>query len=179
MKRRPRSIVWVSFAVGFILTSVALAGRYDDFAAWAERDKASSTQLLLDMASAKSAHELAVALKKSASRQHKITTELIEVVHHHPELRCLADLGLEEEAFQRWNRQHPDAAQRRARLPEEALQTAAKLHRYTEVAQNEPTLVAAKKEVIARYRNDPEVAVAAEQLHVVLQDNERRLMHTF
>jgi hypothetical protein len=175
----PRSIVWLSLALGFISTSGVLAGRYDDFAAWAERDKASSTQLLLDMASAKSAHDLAVALKKSAGRQHKITSELIEVVHRHPELRCLADLGLEEEAFQRWSRQHPDAARRRARVPEEALQIAARLHRYTEVAQNEPTLVASKKENIAKYRNNPEVAAAAEELHAVLQDNERRLMKTF
>jgi phosphoribosyl-dephospho-CoA transferase len=178
VKRRPPGIVSASIVISFILTSSALGGRYDDFAAWAERDKASSRQLMLDMAFAKSAHELALALKASASRQHRITSELIEVVHHHPELRCLADLGLEDEAFQRWSRQHPDAAARRVQLPKEVLAVAARLHRYTELLESAPE-VAARHDVMAKYRHDPEVAAAAEQLHVVLQDNERRLMNTF
>jgi hypothetical protein len=183
-----------------------LAGGYGDFAAWAERDKASSTQLLLEMAYAKSAHDLAAALKNSATRLRKITSELIEIVHHHPELSCLADLGLDEEALRRWSQQHPDAGERRTRVPEEALQIAERIHYYTAVihnemtlseakkgARNDPDLVAAtekiqpliqelsaaKNEVVARYRNDPEVAAAAEQMHVVLQENERRLMITF
>jgi len=206
VKRYPRSIILISVTVGFIFTNSVLAGRYDDFAAWAERDKASSTQLLLEMAYAKSAHELAMALKNSASRQRKITSELIEVVHHHSELSCLADLGLDEKAFQRWSQQHPDAEKRRAGLPKEVLLTAARMHYYTAVIQNQTTLSevknathdnpdvvaatkeiqplvqklsAAKDEAIARYRHDPEVASAAERLHVVLQENERRLMSAF
>ena len=206
MKRYPRTIVAISLAASFISLSSALAGRYDDFAAWAERDKASSTQLLLEMAYAKSAHDLAVALKNSASRQRKMTGELIEVVHRHAELSCLADLGLDEEAFRRWSQKLPNAAERRARVPEEALQIAAKIHYCTAVIQNETTLSdakkaaphdpdvvaatkdiqplvqqlsAAKNEAVARYRNDPEVATAAQQLHVALQENERRLMSTF
>jgi len=160
------------------LSSSAFAGRYDDFAAWAERDKASSRQLLLDMAHAKNAHEFALAFKSSAKRQHKITTELIQIVHRHPELRCMAELGLDEDAFRRWSDQHPDADQHRARLPREVIQIAIGMQDYAKSLDRAPE-VAARQANISKYRHQPEVAAAAEQLGAVLRDNERRLLKTF
>ena len=176
MRRRVKllSCLLASFA----FASVALASRYDDFAAWAARDKASSHQLLLDMAHAKNAHEFALALKASAERQHRITTELIQVVHRHPELRCMAELGLDEEAFRRWSDQHPDAAEHRARLLPEVFRIATDMQDHTASLDRAPK-AAARHENTAKYRHDPEVAAAAQRLGVVLRDNERRLMNAF
>jgi Tat protein secretion system quality control protein TatD with DNase activity len=171
----------VSFSVGLLallLATSAVAERYDDLAKWAERDKASSRQLLLDMARAKSAHDFALALRASADRQHKITSELIDIVHHHPELRCMAELGLDEDAFQRWSEQHPDADERRAQLPREVIDIAKGMQKHSESLSRAPD-VAARQANTAKYRHDPEVVAAAEQLGSILQDNQRRLLKAF
>jgi hypothetical protein len=159
-------------------TSLVLASGYDDFAAWAARDKASSRQLLMDMAHAKNAHEFSLALKASATRQHKITTELIDVVRRHPEMRCMAELGLDEDAFQRWSDRHSDAAKRRDRLPIEVIQIAKGMQASADSLNKAPE-VAARQANVAKYRHDPEVAAATEQLGAVLRDNEQRLMKAF
>ena len=173
-----RAVAFSVCSLALCLATSAFAGQYDDLAKWAERDKASSRQLLLDWAHAKTAHDFALAVRATADRQHKITSELIQVVHRHPELRCMAELGLDEEAFRRWSEQHPDADERRARLPREVIEIAKGMQKHADSLNQAPE-VAAKQTNIAKYRHDPEVVAATAQLGAVLRDNERRLMATF
>ena len=98
------------------LVSPALADHYDDLAAWAKRDKSSSRQFVTDLGRCKSAREVALALRASSQREHKLTSDLIELVHRHPELRYVPELGLTNEGFRKWAEANPEAAEKRAAL---------------------------------------------------------------
>jgi hypothetical protein len=171
-----RTVLHLAFICGFV--SPAQAGQYDDLAAWAKRDKASSHQFTADLSGCKDAHEVALALRASAARQHKLTTDLIELVHRHPELRYIPELGLTEEAFRKWAQAHPEAAAKRAALPKEPLKISEDLRRYTASLEKAPERKASVK-VLVRFRGDPDVIVASSELRAVLADNEKRLMSTF
>ncbi len=90
----------------------------------------------------------------------------------------MAELGLDEDAFRRWSAQHPDAAERRALLSPEVFGIATDMQDHAASLNRAPE-VPARQENTAKYRQDPEVAAAAERLGVVLRDNERRLMNAF
>ena len=156
----------------------ATAGQYDDLAAWAKRDKASSHQFTADLSRCKNAHEVALALRASAARQHKLTSDLIDLVHRQPELRYVPELGLTEEGFRKWAQAHPEAAAKRAALPKEPVKISEDVPLYTASLEKTPERKASVK-VLAQYRGDPDVIVASSQLRAVLADNEKRLMSTF
>jgi len=155
----------------------ALAAQYDDLAAWAKRDKASSHQFIADLSKCNSAKEAALALRASATRQHKLTSDLIELIHRHAELRYVPELGLTNEGFRKWAEQHPEAAAKRAAIPQ-ALKIAEDVRGYTASLQNDPDSPASIR-TLARWRDDPDVIVASRELRAVLDDNEKRLMSTF
>src|ERR1700724_1872909 len=119
------------------LTGPALAGQYDDLAAWAKRDKASSHQFVADLSRCKSAREVALALRASAARQHKLTGDLIDLIHRHPELRYVPELGLTNEGFRKWAEAHPEAAARRAALGE-PMKISQDVRTYTASLENIP-----------------------------------------
>jgi hypothetical protein len=177
VKAITKSIISVA-ALACILTTPALAGRYDDLAAWAKRDKASSRQFIADLSRCKNAHEVALALRANAARQHKLTSDLIELVHQHPELRYVPELALTNEAFRRWAQAHPEAAAKLAAVPKEAFTITQDMRLYIESLRKTPESTASVK-VLAQYRNDPDVITASNELRAVLQDNEQRLMSTF
>ena len=156
----------------------AVAGQYDDLAAWGKRDKASSHQFITDLSHCKNAHEVALALRASATRQHKLTSDLIKLVQRHPELRYLPELGLTNEAFRKWAEAHPEAAAKRAALAKEPVSISQDVRSYTATLQKMPESEASVK-ILAQYRNDPDVIVASNELRALLQDNEQRLMSTF
>jgi len=54
--------------------SVSVVGRYQDLVAWAERDNQNSKQFAEELRKARSAKEVAAALRASARRQHKQPT---------------------------------------------------------------------------------------------------------
>jgi hypothetical protein len=170
----------VLLSVVLVCTAVtsAVAGEYDDLAAWAKRDKASSDQFMTDLSHCKNANEVALALRASATRQHKLTSDLIQLVHRHPELRYLPELGLTNEAFHKWADAHPEAAAKRAALPKEPVSISQDVRSYTATLQKMPESEASVK-ILAQYRDDPDVIVASRELRAVLQDNEQRLMSTF
>ena len=155
----------------------AYAGSYDDLAAWAKRDKASSHQFIGDLSRCKAAREVAAALRASSARQHKLTSDLIELIHRHPELRYVPELGLTNEGFRKWAEAHPEAAAKRAAIPQ-ALKIAEDVRGYTASLQNHPDSAASVR-TLARWRDDPDVIVASRELRAVLDDNEKRLMSTF
>jgi hypothetical protein len=170
------ALLLVPIVCGF--ATVAVAGQYDDLAAWAKRDKASSGQFVTDLSQCKSAHEVALALRASAKRQHQLTSDLIDLVNRHPELRYVPELGVTNEQFRKWAEAHPEAAAKRAALPKEALKIAEDLRVQTAALQKTPESQDSVR-TLARWRDDPDVIVASSELRAVLADNERRLMSTF
>ena len=171
----PRAVLLLAF--GYVLCSPAFAGQYDDLAAWAKRDKASSRQFITDFTRAKNAPEVAQALRASSARQHKLTSDLIDLVRRYPELRYVPELGLTNEGFRKWAEAHPEAAAKRATLSE-PMKISQDVRSYTASLENVPEYKAGVK-VLARYRDDPDVIVASRELRAVLDDNEKRLMSTF
>ena len=171
-----RTLLAVTFFCGAAIP--APAGQYDDLAAWAKRDKASSHQFIADLSRCKNGHEVALALRASATRQHKLTSDLIELVHRHPELRYVPELGLTNQQFRTWAEAHPEAAAKRAALPKETLRIAEDVRRYTATLGKTSERTASVK-TLARYRDDPDVIVAGRELRAVLNDNGKRLMSTF
>jgi hypothetical protein len=157
--------------------SRGLAGQYDDLTAWAKRDKASSHQFVTDLSRCKSAREVALALRASSARQHKLTSDLIDLVHRHPELRYVPELGLTNEGFRKWAEAHPEAAAKRAALGE-PMKISQDVRAYTASLENIPERTAGVR-TLAQYRDDPDVIVANRELRGVLDDNEKRLISTF
>ena len=164
-------------AVVCVLVSPALAGQYDDLAAWAKRDKASSHQFVTDLSRCKNAREVALALRASSQRQHKLTSDLIELIHRHPELRYVPELGLTNEGFRKWAEAHPEAAEKRAAL-NQPMKISQDVRAYTASLENIPESNATRR-VLAQYRDDPDIIVTSRELRAVLDDNEKRLMSTF
>jgi hypothetical protein len=160
------------------LVTSAPAGQYDDLAAWAKRDKASSHQFITDLSRCKNAHEVALALRASATRQHKLTSHLIQLVNQHSELHYVPELGLTNEQFRTWAEAHPEAAAKRAALPKETLKTAEDVRGYTASLGKTPESTASVK-ILAQYREDPDVIVASREVRAVLDDNGKRLIATF
>ena len=171
-----RTVLYLALMSAFV--SPAQAGQYGDLAAWTKRDKASSHQFTAELSRCKNAHEVALALRASAARQRKLTSDLIDLVHGHPELRYVPELGLTEEGFRKWTQAHPEAAAKRAALPKEPLKISEDVRLYTASLEKAPERKASVK-VLAQYRGDPDVIVASSELRAVLADNEKRLMSTF
>jgi hypothetical protein len=164
-------------AVACALVSTTLAGQYDDLAAWAKCDKASSHQFVTDLSRGKSSREIALALRASSARQHKLTSDLIDLVRRHPDLRYVPELGLTNEGFRKWAEAHPEAAAKRATL-NEPMKISQDVRAYTASLDNIPESKAGVR-TLAQYRDDPDVIVATRELRAVLDDNEKRLMSTF
>ena len=171
-----RLAILLAVACGFAAT--ALADEYDNLRAWGKRDKASCHQLIIDLSKCESAHEVALALRASATRQHQLTSDLIDLVHLHPELRYMPELGLTNEQFRKWAEAHPEAAAKRAALPQGAVKIAEDVRAYTASLQNDPDREASIR-TLARWRDDLDVIVATTELRSVLADNEKRLMAAF
>jgi hypothetical protein len=171
-----RTLLYIAFMS--LVVSTALAGQYDDLAAWAKRDKASSHQFIVDLSRCTDASEVALALRASARRQRKLTSDLVEIVHRHPELRYVPELGLTNEQFRSWAEAHPEAAAKRAGLPKEPLKISKDVRSYTASLEKAPESKASIK-TLARYRDDPDVIVASRELRGVLDDNGKRLMSAF
>ena len=170
-----RTLVIVSVLCAMFTS--AHAATYDDLAAWAKRDKASSHRFIADLSRCKNAHQVELAMRASSTRQHKLTSDLIELVHRHPELRYVPELGLTNEGFGKWAEAHPEAAAKRAAIPQ-LLKIAEDVRLYTASLKNTPESKSSIK-VMAQYRDNPDVIVAWRELRAVLDDNERRLMSTF
>ena len=171
----PRAILFLALAYAF--GSPAFGGQYDDLAAWAKRDKASIHQFITDFTRCKNARDVAQALRASSARQHKLTSDLIELVRRHPELRYVPELGLTDEGFRKWAEAHPEAAAKRAAL-NEPMKISQDMRSYNASLEKAAEYKAGGK-VLAQYQDDPDVIVASRELRAVLDDNEKRLMSAF
>ncbi len=170
----------VLYCMAFLcaLTASAIAGRYDDLARWTEGNKGSARQFLADLNQASGAHEVASAVKARDQRERKSTRSLIEIVHRHPELRYLPELGLGDDAFRRWALKHPEAAARRATVPKEAFAMIQDMRLYL-AGLLKSSLAARAIPKLSLYLKDPEVATATKEHQSALKADERRMMDLF
>jgi hypothetical protein len=168
----------VGVALVCVLVTQGLLAQYDDLSAWAQRDKASSDKFVTDLNRCKNAHEVALALRENATRQQKLTSDLIDLVQRHPELRYVPELGLTNEQFRTWTQAHPEADAIRRALPKEVLKISEdmRLHSDTLAIKSESE---SSIKILAKYRDDPEVILATGELRSALIDIEKRLMSTF
>jgi hypothetical protein len=169
---KPLAIPAAIFAA---LCSLAQAEDYDDLAAWAKRDNGNCQQWFADLIRARSAHEVASALRAQARRQRKTTDDLIQLLRARPELRNMPELGLDEGGLRQWIQTHPNARTRRA--PVEVIAISQEMLRSNEKLDASRGTQAHK--MLSKYRDDPEVAAASKELVAVLDDNRRRLMRMF
>lgn len=153
---------------------VGVVGRYEGLAAWARQDNQNSEQFVRDLRKARSAQDVALALKESAQRQQKTTDELVRLVHAYPELRNVPQLGLDDEGLRMWEQAHPDARKRQASLPPDVVAIQQQMHRSnTMLYANGRTQPA---DVLRKYRDNPEVVRASKELGQVLAENRRKLL---
>ncbi len=157
--------------------SPGLTGRYNDLMAWVAQDNDNSQQFTRDLRDARSARDVALALKTSARRQQKTTDELIRVIEVHPELRNAPQLGLDSEGLGMWKQAHPDAKARLQSLPAEVLGISEQVHRFNSALGANGGTEAAN--VLRKYRDDPEVVSASKELSEVLAENRRKLIEVF
>ena len=157
--------------------SVGVVGRYKALTEWAEQDNRSSQQLVSDLRKARSAKEVTAALKASALRQRKTTDNLVKLVHTYPELRNRPQLGLDDEGFRIWQQSHPDAKARLKSVPPEVIAISEQMRRSSEMLATNGG--SESSEVLRKYRGNPEIMLAAEELGKVLAENRRKLLEAF
>jgi len=157
--------------------SVSTIGRYKELADWAERDNQNSRQFANELRKAQNARDVAAALRASARRQRKTTDDLIKLVRSYAELRNCPQLGLDDEGIKLWEQSHPDAKVRRANIPPEVIAVSEQMRRFNEALEaNEGGQTS---QILGKYRGQPEVMPAAEELGRVLRENRRKLLEAF
>jgi hypothetical protein len=154
--------------------SVAAFGWYQKLAAWAREDNENSRQFSDDLRKSRSAKDVAAALKESARRQRKTTDRLAQLIHDHPELRDVPQLGLDREGLQIWERNHPDVTHRQTSVPPEVIAISEQMHRF-----NSELGASGGREAVAmlhKYHDDPEVRSAADELGAAMAENRKKLL---
>lgn len=175
---RMKSVAAVISAALCLLAVSVRAGKYDDLAEYIAHQTASGNQYIADLSSAKSANDVAAALRSSAREQKQIADELVAVLKRHPELRSMPELGLDRQALELWVEANPDADKRRSKAPPEALSLVDAMKRSTsELAAQQKHQQA--KQILAQYHGDPAVEAASNELRAVIENNRRRLLNAF
>jgi len=160
------------------LTALAIGRPYDDLAKWAEGNKASARQFLTDLSRSTDAHGVALAVRARDQHERASRRSLIEIVHHHPELRCVPELSLTNEEFRKWAQNHPDAAARRATVPKEAFTITQEMRLYlSDLLKSKLAAQAIPK--LSKYMKDPEVVAARKEQQAALQADKPRIMELF
>ena len=162
----------IRIAALIVILGVALAagaGRYDELAAWAKLDSADYAQLIADMNKARSAHEVAMAMKENARRQGKTNSMLLRFVRANPALHDAGRLGLGEQDQLSWRRQHPD----RMNLPREVNAIQEQMSRDMDAVNKAGNRMV---DQLRKYFGNPEVRSAANELERSNAENSRRLL---
>jgi len=153
-----------------VLTLHASAGRYDELAAWARQDSDDYAQLVAQLNRARNGHEVALAMMENVRRQRNTMKTLLQFVRAHPDLRNAAQLGLDKEGQVVWRQEHPD----RLSLPGEVLSIEREITRRMSAA--DAKAAAPMANIFRKYREDPDVSRAGEQLGKMWTENRQRLL---
>ena len=148
----------------------ASAGQHDELATWAKRDCDDSRAFVMQISRARSAHEVAAAMRENARRQRETVQTLLQFVRAHPDMRGAAQLALSEEGQQFWRDHHSGSVT----VPEEVTTTRRQLTDCVNGADAE-----AQKQMVSvlqKYNSDAEVLSASRALHEMWTENDRELL---
>jgi hypothetical protein len=154
----------------FIFALKANAGSYDELAVWAKQDSDDYAQLVMQINKARSAHEVALAMKENVRRQRNTISTLLRFVEAHPDLRDAAQLGLDKEGQLIWRQQHPD----RLKLPSEVVAIQEQINRRMNAADAKAAMPMAT--IFRKYRDDHEFTQAANEAEKMWADNRNKLL---
>jgi chromosome segregation ATPase len=147
------------------LTS-ALAAPNDELAAWAKQDCDDYRTLVTQIDHAKSAHDVAAAMRENVRRQRQTINTLLRFARSHLDLRDAAQLGLSEDGQQQ-------SASTRA-LSAELTATQQRLTHCLDSVGS-----AAQQQMVAvlrKYHEDAEVKCASRALHEMWAENDHSLL---
>jgi hypothetical protein len=170
VRRYRQIIVSISLAIGLFSISSALAGRYDELAAWVKQDCDDYRVLVAQTNHAQSAHDVALALRENVRRQRQTIKTLLQFARSRPDLRDAAQLGLDKDGEMVWREHYPN----RTTLPAEVTATQQQLTRCLDSVGSE-----AQKKMVAtlqKYHDDAEVLSASRALHEMWAENDRKLL---
>jgi hypothetical protein len=155
---------------GWIALECASAGQHDELAVWVKQDCDDAHTFAAQTGRARSAHEVAAAMRENLRRQSQTIKTLLRFVRSHPNLRSAAQLGLSEEGQQLWNQQHRTGTA----PPAEIVATEKQLHDCLDAVGPE-----AQQQMVAalrKYHDDAEVISASTALHQMWAENDRSLL---
>jgi hypothetical protein len=165
-----QSVVLLCLAIGFLSTSSALAGRYDELAAWVKQDCDDYRALVAQTNHARSGHDVAAAMRENVRRQRQTINTLLQCARSHPALRDAAQLGLSEDGQLFWREHHSNRTTLSAEITATKQQLNACLDSVGSKAQQQ--MVA----VLRKYHDDAEVLTASRALREMWTENDRKLL---
>ena len=159
-----------TFLYCWIALAYASAAQHDDLAMWAKRDCDDYRAFVMQTSHARSAHELAAAMRENVRRQRETIKRLLQFVRAHPDLRGAAQLGLSEAGQQFW-RDHNSST---ITTPGEVTGTGQRLTNCLNKvgAEAQHQMVS----VIRKYNTDAEVLSASGALSEMWTANDRELL---
>jgi hypothetical protein len=170
VRRRPQSIVSLVLAIGLLSISSALAGPYDELAAWVRQDCDDYRTLVTQINHGRSGHDVAAAMRENVRRQRKTINTLLQFARSHPNLRDAAQLGLSEDGQLFWREYYPN----RTALPAEITATQQQLsHCLDSVGSKAQQQMVS---VLRKYHDDAEVLAASRSLHEMWAESDRSLL---
>ena len=170
MRRRPHSIVSISLAIGFLLINTALAGRYDQLAAWVKQDCDDYRTLVTQINRGRNGHDVAAAMRANVRRQRQTINTLLQFARSYPDLRDAAQLGLSDDGQTFWREHYPN----RTALPAEITATQKQLsHCLDSVGSKAQQQMVT---VLRKYHDDAEVVAASKSLHEMWAENDRSVL---
>ena len=148
----------------------AATGPYDEVATWAKRDCDDYRALVSQTNRATSGREVAAAMRENVRRQRQTIKILLQFARAHPDLRDVAQLGLDEEGQKYWRDHYPD----RAALNPEINAIQRQLTNCLDTVGS-----GAQKEMVnafRKYNQDRGVLAASMELHKMWADHDRILI---
>jgi hypothetical protein len=144
----------------------ALAAPNDELAAWVKQDCDDYRTLVTQIDHAKSAHDVAAALRENVRRQRQTIKTLLRFARSHPDLRDAAQLGLSEDGQQQYASSRASSAE-----------ITATQQRLTGCLDSvEPAAQQDMVAMLGKYHEDDEVISASKALHEMWAENDRSLL---
>lgn len=171
-----QNLMKIPAAIVVLLVSVwcVSAQPYQDLHRWGEQDSDNYRQFVVDLRRAHNGREVAAALKQNALRQKRAADQLLILIHAHPELRNVPELGLDPEGLEIWSNAHGTPAPSTLNVPDEVRQVQRTMRasncRFDGDGAPQPV------DILRKYRSDSDVVAAAQNLDQTMADNRRKLL---
>ena len=155
-----------TLAVLLLALTSALAAPNDELVAWVKQDCDDYRTLVTQIDHAKSAHDVAAALRENVRRQRQTIKTLLRFARSRPDLRDSAQLGLSEDGQQQYASRGVSSA--------EVTATQQRLTRCLNSV--EPAAQQQMVAMLRKYHEDAEVISASRALHEMWAENDHNLL---